>query len=106
MIKSFMFYNRFLVKVKTIYHGRYKMYHGRYKIEQICAGVHAAILHCAATRGTDVEGLRHDIRNSLSHVVGELDNCRRYFCNRQKAVESTSALKDDENVMNFVQTLI
>lgn len=53
-----------------------------------------------------MEGLRQDIRNTLAHVLGEHHNCRSYFCKKQTGDESSSALKDDMNVMNQVQSLL
>lgn len=50
---------------------------------RIARGVRAAITHCAnVTNGSDVEGLRHDIRNVPAHVFGDHQKCRDYFCSK------------------------
>lgn len=50
---------------------------------RITRGVRAAIVHCAeATGGSDVEGLRHDIRNVPAHVFNDHRKCRDYFCSQ------------------------
>lgn len=72
----------------------------------MCAGVHAAILHCADEGGTDVDGLRHDIQNSLNHVFGCHDNCREYFCTKQNSPEPLELLKSDESIFNAVHGLL
>lgn len=49
---------------------------------RITRGVRAAIVHCAESGGSDVEGLRHDIRNVPAHVYGNHEKCRNYFCTK------------------------
>lgn len=78
----------------------------RDSIERLCAGVHAAILHCAQEGGDDVDGLRHDIQNSLNHVFGCHDDCRDYFCDKQNSPEALELLKSDENVYSAVHNVL
>lgn len=68
--------------------------------------MHAAILHCAKEGGVDVDGLRHDIQNSFSHVFGCHDNCRSYFCDKQNSPDALELVKSDEGVYNAVRNLL
>ena len=50
-------------------------------VDRTTRGIRAAIKHCAEeTNGSDVEGLRRDIRNAPYHAFGIHDDCRPYFC--------------------------
>lgn len=58
------------------------------KLDRITFGIRSAIKHCAEeTGGKDVEGLRFDIRNVPSHVFGNHDKCREYFCSKKTQVD-------------------
>lgn len=80
----------------------------RSKIEAICAGAHAAIMHCAKNGGSDVEGLRHDLRNTIFHVLGVHDGCRSYFCSKDQPQDNSQidTVKNDINVFNSAQSLL
>lgn len=54
----------------------------------------AAMAHCKkASNGTDVEGLRRDIRYALYHGFNIHTYCRTYFCPGKNAPPDESALQ-------------
>lgn len=77
----------------------------RSKVAKICSGVKAAIQHCAAGGGQDVNGLRHDIANTLQHCLGNHQRCRPYFCNTEGGSQGNSQM-DNSDVINAAQRLL
>lgn len=77
-------------------------------LERVTFGIRCAIKHCAEqTDGQDVEGLRLDIRNVLSHVFGQHDKCRAYFCT-QKTLEDDNYMPQliKSNVFAKMQKIV
>lgn len=62
-------------------------------------------MHCAAGGGEDIDGLRHDIVNSLQHCLGNHERCRPYFCSTEGGSQSSSQI-DSPEVINAAQRLL
>lgn len=79
----------------------------RENIGRICISLQSAIKNCRDGGGTDVDGLRHDIRNIVYHVLGEHENCRSYFCSKPaSAASKIDTLKSNEKVFDSVLKLM
>lgn len=65
-------------------------------------------MHCSNMGGTDVEGLRHDLRNTIFHVFGVHDGCRSYFCRNDEPSSNgpIQILRSDNHVYNSALNLL